>query len=126
MRMLLYRPGKEPSEVEIEPNVEALSQVLGTEQYEWMTVRMLKLCVIHDPEGKASGHAVNRLLGMTPIYGDFLVCGIDWSDEGDTWPVGLVDKQVQLVTEVIFNKFPDPNNLEASLPSYARNRKKDA
>lgn len=120
MRMLLYQPGKEPVEKDVEPNVESFSPILGTDQYEWMTVRMLMLCVIHDPAGKQAGGQLNRLLGTTPIYGDFLVCGIDWDQDGNTFATPIDDKRIGLLKSVIFNKIPTEADLTDNVPSYRR------
>ena len=119
MRMLLYRPGMEPIEQDVEASVESISPVLGTDQYEWMTVRMLMLCVIHDPHGKDEGKGLNRLLGTTPLYGDFLVCGIDWDKDGNTFATALDDKCIGMVKSIIFNKFPTEDDLKNNQPSYA-------
>ena len=120
MRMLLYRPGNDPQEVDVDASVEALTPVLGTDQYEWMTVRMLGFCVIHDPGGKEAGKPLNRLLGMTPIYGDFLVCGITWDNDGNTSATPIDLRLRQLLIKTIFNKIPTSDDLTDSLPSYAR------
>lgn len=122
MRMLLYRPGNDPQEVDVDASVEALTPVLGTDQYEWMTVRMLGFCVIHDPEGKEAGKLLNRLLGMTPIYGDFLVCGITWDNDGNTSATPIDLRLRQLLIKTIFNKIPTSDDLTDSLPSYARRK----
>ena len=65
------------------------------------------ICVIHDADGKAAGKKLNRLLGKTPLYGDFLVCGIAWDDDGVTDAVALTNQQVNLVKNVIFDRIPD-------------------
>lgn len=113
MKMLLYKPGCDPTTCDVEASVEALTPVLGTDQYEWMTVRMLHFCVIHDPEAKDKGLPLNRVLGQTPIYGDFLVCGLDWDEEGNSkvLPVNLGLRR--LLVETIFNKFPDEDGGES-------------
>ena len=120
MKMLLYRPGEKPVETDVEASVESLAQVLGTDQYEWMTVRMLGFCVIHDPDGKAEGKPLNRLLGMTPLYGDFLVCGIDWDDNGNTRATPISVRLRSLLIDTIFNKIPTTDDLTDQLPSYAK------
>lgn len=120
MRMLLYQPGEDPIETDVEASVESLAPVLGTDQYEWMTVRMLMFCVIHDPYGKDGGKALNRMLGTTPLYGDFLVCGIDWDKDGNTFATPLDDRKIELLKNVIFNKFPKGDDLRDNLPSYAK------
>ncbi len=122
MRMLLYRPGNGPEELDVDASVEALTPVLGTDQYEWMTVRLLGFCVIHDPEGKASGKPLNRMLGMTPIYGDFLVCGIEWDDDGNTRATPVSLRLRQLLMHTVFNKIPTSDDVTDNLPSYARRK----
>lgn len=123
MKMLLYRPGMGPSEVNVEPSVESIAPFVGTDQYEWMTVRMLGFCVIHNPEGKATGGPLNRMLGKTPLFGDFLVCGIAWDDEGNTRATPVSVRLRKLLVETIFNKFPQSDDVEDNLPSYARKQK---
>lgn len=120
MRMLLYQPGCDARAVDVEAEVPALAEVLGTEQYEWMTVRLLSFCVIHDPDGRAAGKPLNRMLGKTPIFGDFLVCGIEWDDNGVTKAISLTPRQMGLLTNTVFNKFPTGDNPEDNLPSFAR------
>lgn len=106
MRMLLYKVGEEPTEAEVE--VSDLPAYLGTDQYEWMTVRILTFCVIHDPEGKQKGKPLNRVLGKTKLYGDFLVCGLDWDDDGNTDAISISDGLIGLMKSTIFNRFPSP------------------
>ena len=122
MRMLLYRPESEPIEQDVDASVDSITPVIGTDQYEWMTVRMLMLCIIHDPNGKDKGMRLNRILGTTPIYGDFLVCGIDWDKDGNTFATPLDDQRIGLLKNVIFNKIPTEGDLTDHLPSYARKR----
>lgn len=122
MRMLLYQPGEAPVERDVAADQDQLTELLGTSQYEWMTVRFLQICVIHDADGKAAGKKLNRLLGKTPLYGDFLVCGIAWDDDGVTDAVALTNQQVNLVKNVIFDRIPDEDHLDLSLPSYARKK----
>lgn len=123
MRMLLYKPGCDPQEVDVKASELELSAIVGTREYEWMTVRMLGICVIHDSGGKAAGKKLNRMLGMTPIYGDFLVCGITWDNDGNTSAISLADKQVALLKDIVFNKFPQGDDVAANLPSYARRKR---
>lgn len=106
MRMLLYRVDEEAAEVDVADDAEAIGGILGTGEQGRMTVRMLRICILHDPEGGRAGRPLNRMLGRTPLYGDFLVCGIDWDDKGSMWAVALDEEQVQVVRDVIFDRLP--------------------
>lgn len=102
MRTLLYRVGQEP--VDCEAEAADFASVIGAPEIEWMTVRLLKMCIVRDARDKESGKPVCQVLGTTPIYGDFLVTCIDWDDNGTTEITPITDGFASMVRHMVFNK----------------------
>lgn len=102
MRTLLYRVGEEPVFKEVEKA--DFASVIDAPELEWMTVRFLKMCIICDARGEASGKPVCQVLGKTPIYGDFLVTCVDWDDDGNTWETSVTDGFASMIQHMIFSK----------------------
>ncbi len=101
MRTLVYRVGQEP--IDYDAEIEEFAHVIGAPEIEWMTVRLLKLCIVRDARDKDSGKPVCQVLGKTPIYGDFLVTCVDWDDEGNTWAIPVTDGFASMVRHMLFN-----------------------
>lgn len=105
--MMLYKVGEEPAFVDVKVP-DDLESIVGTDQYEWMTVRILTFCIIHDAEGREHGKPLNRVMGKTKLYGDFLVSGLTWDDDGNTEVISISDGLASLMRGTIFNKMPSP------------------
>ena len=99
MKTLLYRVGQEP--IDCEAEIADFPAVIGAPEIEWMTVRFLKLCIVRDSRNAESGKPVCRVLGKTPIYGDFLVTCIDWDDEGNTEATSITDGFASMAKHMI-------------------------
>lgn len=92
MKVLLFKVGEEPKEVEIENSLESMQKLVGGYiQCVGIPTTDKHYQLVCDEEGLIRGKPFNREIGGYQIHGDFFICDLD----DDCEFTGLTDKQIK-------------------------------